>query len=118
MGEEPGEGIEPQGPAPSWTETGVRSVPALIPYVGGAIETVAADVVARRRDRAREMAEPAVREAGGADALLDAVGRNERVAGDLATFIEHERIAWRRAPPGPDKPDERGSLRSNVSAQL
>ena len=36
MSDEPGEGIEPQSTAPSWTETGVKAVLALIPYVGGA----------------------------------------------------------------------------------
>jgi hypothetical protein len=36
--------------------------------VGGAIETGVADTAARRRERAREMAESAAREAGGADA--------------------------------------------------
>ena len=74
----------------------------LIPGVGGAIETVA-DVAARRRERAREMAESAAREAGGADELLDAVGRNERVA-DLflaaGSAAHRTALAWKRRAMG------------------
>ena len=103
MTDEPGERIEPQSAAPSWTETGVKAVLALIPGVGGAIETVVADVAARRRERAREMAESAAREAGGADALLDAVGRNERVA-DLflaaGSAAQRTALAWKRRAMG------------------
>jgi hypothetical protein len=102
VSDEPGEGIEPHA-APSWTETGVKAVLALIPGVGGAIETVVADVAERRRERAREMAESAAREAGGADALLDAVGRDERVA-DLflaaGWAAQRTALAWKRRAMG------------------
>ena len=49
------------------------------------------------------MAESAVREAGGADALLDAVGRNERVADLLlaaASAAERTALAWKRRAMG------------------
>jgi hypothetical protein len=103
VSDEPSEGIELQSTAPSWTETGVKAVLALIPYVGGAIETVVADILARRRDRAGEMTEAAVREAGGADRLLDAVRRNERVADLLlaaASAATSTALAWKRRAMG------------------
>lgn len=91
--------------APGWPETLVKAGLAAIPIIGGVLETVVGDVAERRRERVTELGRHAVDEAGGPEALIDGVRRDERVADMLvsAAFaatesaVEEKRRAMGRA---------------------
>jgi hypothetical protein len=87
MGDEPQDGgLACRDPdVPPWWETIVKAGLAAIPYYGGALSVLVADVAARDRARVTEVGMTAVEAAGSPEVLLDAVQRDERVADMLVT---------------------------------
>ncbi len=84
--EGPSEDIEPRSRSvPGWSETLVKAGLAAIPYVGGTLATIVADVAARHRERVTDLGNYAITEAGGPERFLQGVRGDERIADMLVS---------------------------------